>query len=170
MGDNPSRFKYCGDDCPAESVSWEDAQEFISKLNQMEGINKYRLPTEAEWEYACRAETKTQFFNGDCISIDQANYDGSNLGKNCPKGEYRGKTIKAGSFQPNAWGLYDMHGNVSEWVQDWYGIIPLIQHPIQKDLMKENTGCFAVVRGSTIRRTHDQRIALGAILTHATKL
>jgi formylglycine-generating enzyme required for sulfatase activity len=86
MGNNPSGFKDCGDDCPVESVSWEDAQKFISKLNQMEGTEKYRLPTEAEWEYACRAETKTPFFTGDCISTDQANYDGNYPAKNCPKG------------------------------------------------------------------------------------
>jgi formylglycine-generating enzyme required for sulfatase activity len=90
----------------------------------MEGTNKYRMPTEAEWEYACRAETQTPFFTGNCISTDQANYNGNFPGKNCPKGQYRGKTIKAGSFQPNAWGLYDMHGNVWEWVQDWYGDYP----------------------------------------------
>jgi formylglycine-generating enzyme required for sulfatase activity len=120
MGDNPSYFKDCGDDCPVEKVSWVDAQEFISKLNQMEGTNKYRLPTEAEWEYACRAGTTTPFFTGDCISTDQANYNGNYPGENCPKGQYREKTVKVGSFQPNAWGLYDMHGNVYEWCQDWY--------------------------------------------------
>jgi formylglycine-generating enzyme required for sulfatase activity len=124
MGDNPSHFKDCGDDCPVESVSWYDAQEFISKLNQMEGTNKYRLPTEAEWEYACRVETKTPFFTGDCISTDQANYNDNYPAINCPKVKYRAKTVKVGSFQPNAWGLYDMHGNVREWVQDWYGGYP----------------------------------------------
>ena len=124
MGDNRSYFRVCGDDCPVEKVSWNDAQKFIGKLNQMEGINSYRLPTEAEWEYACRAQTTTSFFTRACISTDQANYDGNYPGKNCPKGEYRGKAVKAGSFQPNAWGLYDMHGNVWEWVQDWYGDYP----------------------------------------------
>jgi formylglycine-generating enzyme required for sulfatase activity len=124
MGDNPSRFKDCGNDCPVEQVSWNDVQKFISKLNKMEGINKYRLPTEAEWEYACRAETTTPFFTGECISTDQANYNGNNPGNNCPKGQFREKTVKVGSFQPNAWGLYDMHGNVYEWVQDWYGDYP----------------------------------------------
>jgi len=122
--DNPSRFKDCGDDCPVEQVSWDDAQKFIEKLNKREGTNIYRLPTEAEWEYACRAETTTPFFTGQCISTDQANYDGNHPGKNCPKGEYRGKTVKVGSFQPNAWGLYDMHGNAWEWVQDWHGDYP----------------------------------------------
>jgi formylglycine-generating enzyme required for sulfatase activity len=121
---NPSDFKDCGNDCPVEMVSWNMAQQFISKLNQREGTNKYRLPTEAEWEYACRAETTTPFFTGECISTDQANYNPSYPGKNCPKGDYRDKTVKVGSFQPNAWGLYDMHGNVYEWCQDWYSDYP----------------------------------------------
>jgi len=124
MKDNPSNFKNCGDDCPVENVSWSDAQEFIRKLNELEGTNKYRLPTEAEWEYACRAETMTPFFTGQCISTDQANYKGTSPGENCPKGEWREKTVKVGSFQPNSWGLYDMHGNVYEWCQDWYGEYP----------------------------------------------
>jgi formylglycine-generating enzyme required for sulfatase activity len=124
MGDNPSYFKDCGDDCPVEQVSWDDAQKFIRKLNHIEGTNKYRLPTEAEWEYACRAGTTTPFFTGECISTDQANYNGSSPGENCPKGQYRRKTVKVGSFQPNAWGLYDMHGNVREWCQDWFGDYP----------------------------------------------
>ena len=124
MGNNPSHFKDCGDDCPVERVSWNDAQKFISKLNQMEGTNTYRLPSEAEWEYACRAGTTTPFFTGWCISTDQANYSGTIRLKNCPRGEYRQKAIKVGSFQPNAWGLYDMHGNVYEWVQDRYGDYP----------------------------------------------
>jgi formylglycine-generating enzyme required for sulfatase activity len=124
MGNNASRFEDCGDDCPVERVSWNDAQKFISKLNQMEGTTKYRLPTEAEWEYACRAGTKTPFFTGDCISTDQANYHAEYPTKNCPKGQYREKTVKVASFKPNAWGLYDMHGNVWEWCQDWYGDYP----------------------------------------------
>ena len=116
MGDNPSRFKECGDDCPVEKVSWDDTQKFISKLNQMEGTNKYRLPTEAEWEYACRAGTATVFSFGN--EVDKL-------------GEYAwywdnsvGKTKPVGKRQPNAWGLYDMHGNVWEWCQDWYGDYP----------------------------------------------
>ncbi len=124
MGNNPSRFNKCGEDCPVEQVSWDMAQQFISKLNQMEDTNKYRLPTEAEWEYVCRSGTTTPFFTGDCISTDQANFSGNYPGKNCPNGNYRGKTVKVGNFQPNTWGLYDMHGNVWEWVQDWYGDYP----------------------------------------------
>ena len=141
MGSNPSRFKNCGDDCPVEQVSWDDAQEFIRKLNQKERTDKYRLPTEAEWEYACRAGTTTPFYTGDRISTDQANYNGLDIfkgiqkyqpsdenrkkpsesdAKYSPFGENRGKTVEVGSFPPNPWGLYNMHGNVSEWCQNRY--------------------------------------------------
>lgn len=122
MGNNPSSFK--GDNLPVEQVSWNDCQEFIRKLNSHEGGNKYRLPTEAEWEYACRAGTATPFYTGDCISTDQANYDGNYPVPGCSKGRYRQTTIEAASFSPNAWGLYDMHGNVWEWCRDWYGDYP----------------------------------------------
>jgi sulfatase modifying factor 1 len=125
MGKNPSAFKECGDDCPVENISWDDAQKFISKLNQIESTNKYRLPTEAEWEYACRAKTTTPFFTGMCISGYQANYDSYYQDENCPsEAPWRGTTVKVGSFLPNAWGLYDMHGNVWEWVEDWHGDYP----------------------------------------------
>jgi formylglycine-generating enzyme required for sulfatase activity len=123
MGSNPSSFSSCGDDCPVENVSWNDIQEFIKKLNR-KGEGTYRLPTEAEWEYAARAETTTPFASGKCLNSDQANYDGNYPLTGCPKGEYRQKTVRVGSFAPNAWGLYDMHGNVWEWCQDWYGGYP----------------------------------------------
>lgn len=125
MGSNPSKFKNCGDDCPVETVSWDDVQEFIRKLNRREGGNKYRLPTEAEWEYAARAGTDTPFAFGHCLSTDQANYNGNNPLSGCSKGVYRKGTISVASFQPNSWGLYDMHGNVWEWCQDWFGNYPL---------------------------------------------
>ncbi|MFO7667715.1 MAG: SUMF1/EgtB/PvdO family nonheme iron enzyme [Desulfobacterales bacterium] len=124
MGNNPSYFKNCGDDCPVEQVSWDDAHEFIKKLNQKESGEYYRLPTEAEWEYAARAGTKTPFNTGNCIPTDQANYDGNYPLSSCSKGEYRKTTVKTGSFSPNAWGLYDMHGNVWKWCQDWKGDYP----------------------------------------------
>jgi len=122
MGSNPSHFKGC-DDCPVETVSWDDAQAYLKKLNQLTGNRYgYRLLSEAEWEYACRAGTTTPFSTGQTITADQANFD------------YRKrilfffttetypeiKTTMVGSFQPNAWGLYDMHGNVAEWVEDVY--------------------------------------------------
>jgi formylglycine-generating enzyme required for sulfatase activity len=127
MGNNPSRFKDCADcpDCPVENVFWNDVQKFINKLNQRPDNDKiYRLPTEAEWEYACRAGTDTPFFFGKCLSTDQANYDGNYPLSGCKKGKYRQKTTPVASFKPNSWGLYDMHGNVWEWCQDWYGTYP----------------------------------------------
>lgn len=122
MGNNPSQFK--GNNRPVENVSWNDCQEFIRKLNRQEGGNKYRLSTEAEWEYACRAGTTTPFYTGNCISTDQANYNGNYPMPECSKGRYRKKTIEVASFPPNAWGLYDMHGNVWEWCQDWFADYP----------------------------------------------
>jgi len=124
MGKNPSHFNDCGDDCPVEKVSWYDIREYIKKLNQLESTGKYRLPTEAEWEYACRAGKKAPFSFGNCLSAAQANYDGNYPLSGCSKGQYRKKTIPVASLAPNDWGLYDMHGNVSEWCQDRYGNYP----------------------------------------------
>ena len=121
MGNNPSYFKNCGDECPVEQVSWDDCQEFIKSLNGMGKNDVYRLPTEAEWEYACRAGTTTPFSFGDSLSTDEANYDGSHSHKGYPKGKWRKKPTPVGDFPSNSWGLYDMHGNVWEWCQDWYG-------------------------------------------------
>jgi len=124
MGSNPSSFISCGDNCPVEKVSWNDCQEFLRKLNKKEETNKYRLPTEAEWEYACRAGTTTPFNTGNCLSANEANYDGNYPYMGCSRGQYRKKTVSVASFSPNTWGLYDMHGNVWEWCSDWYGDYP----------------------------------------------
>jgi len=118
MGTNPSKFK--GDNLPVEQVSWNDVQEFIGKLNARGDGYTYRLPSEAEWEYACRAGTTTAFSFGDSLSSSQANFDGNYPYGGAAKGVYRVKTTPVGSFQPNSFGLYDMHGNVWEWCEDWY--------------------------------------------------
>jgi formylglycine-generating enzyme required for sulfatase activity/tRNA A-37 threonylcarbamoyl transferase component Bud32 len=115
---NPSNFK--GDDLPVEKVSWDDAREFCARLSRVTGRN-YRLPSEAEWEYACRAGTTTPFYFGETITPDLVNYEGDSPYASALKGTYRAKTTAVGSFPPNAFGLYDMHGNVWEWCQDvWH--------------------------------------------------
>jgi formylglycine-generating enzyme required for sulfatase activity len=119
MGNNSSNFKNCPE-CPVEQVSWNDAKEFIKKLNSLQNKYFYRLPSEAEWEYTVRAGTKTAFAFGDSLSSKQANFDGNYPYGGAAKGEYKGKTTPVGSYAPNAWGLYDMHGNVWEWCEDIY--------------------------------------------------
>jgi len=116
MGSNPSQLNSCGDDCPVETVSWNDVQEFIRKLNSMEGTERYRLPTEAQWEFAARAGTTTRFHTGNSEEdLSRAGWYGGNSGFS---------THPVGQKTSNAWGLYDMHGNVFEWVQDWKGGYP----------------------------------------------
>ncbi|MBO3457449.1 SUMF1/EgtB/PvdO family nonheme iron enzyme [Aetokthonos hydrillicola Thurmond2011] len=128
MGKNPSNFK--GEKHPVEQVSWDDAIAFCAELSKTTG-KTYRLPSEAEWEYACRGWTTTPFYFGETITTDLANYRGTdwnnsgtvyngNYGQG-PKGIYRQETTEVGKFPPNACGLYDMHGNIWEWCQDtWH--------------------------------------------------
>lgn len=131
MGKNPSHFKDCGDSCPVENINRREIREFISKLNSKTG-KTYRLPSEAEWEYAARAGTATFFHTGDIISTMEANFhDWGNYLNGTSNGAYRGTATRAGSFREtttsvdsfdaNAFGLHDIHGNVWEWVQDcWH--------------------------------------------------
>ncbi len=118
MGKNPSHFP--GKKRPVEKVSWNDAVEFCLRLSQKTG-QTYRLPSEAEWEYAARAGTTTPFYFGETITTDLVNYNGNHIYASAPKGKYRQQTTDVGIFPPNAFGLYDMHGNVWEWCQDiWH--------------------------------------------------
>jgi formylglycine-generating enzyme required for sulfatase activity len=122
MGENPSHFK--GLERPVENVSWEDVQGFIARLNERVSGLEVRLPTEAEWEYACRAGTKTPFWFGDQITPEQANYDGNYPYAGGKKGVYREETVEVKALPANGWGLYQMHGNVWEWCADWYSEYP----------------------------------------------
>ena len=122
VGDNPSKFQ--GDQRPVERVSWDDAQKFVDQLNnEIPGL-ELDLPTEAQWEYACRAGTTTPFFFGENISTDQVNYDGNHPYADGEKGAYRKETVDVKTLSCNDWGLYQMHGNVGEWCQDWLGDYP----------------------------------------------
>ncbi len=143
VGRNPSMHASGGASCPVENVSWEEAVAFCNKLSDKDGLPRcyktdglvpelaagctgYRLPTEAEWEYAARAGTTSPFSTGSCISsLDQANYDGRYPLAGCDIGKTRSKTVSVGTFAANALGLFDMCGNVSEWVWDLYGDYPL---------------------------------------------
>jgi len=121
MGSDPSEFK--GDDLPVESVSWDDVQEFIGKLNRAGGLPEgwqWSLPTEAQWEYACRAGTTTIFSFGNSLTLRQANFGEAIRNGGAGKGASLEKTSRVGSYTANTWGLYDMHGNVWEWCSDWH--------------------------------------------------
>ena len=132
MGKNPSTTK--GAKLPVTNVSWEDCQEFIKKLNAKTD-GGYRLPTEAEWDYACRAGTTTAYSFGDKITPKDANYLDSKIGK----------PVAVGSYKPNAFGLFDMHGNVWEWCEDWHGEYPFAV----TDPKGPATGNRRVIRGGS---------------------
>lgn len=118
------RSKFKGDDNPVENVEWLKAKQFCQRLTarseEQSAGRKYRLPTEAEWEYACRAGTSTTFCFGDSLSADQANFNGNYPAGDGAPGKYLRQTAPVGSYQPNSFGLHDVHGNVAEWCADWY--------------------------------------------------
>ena len=141
-GDNPSAFQ--GEDRPVEQVSFDNVTLFLSKLNELVPGLVACLPTEAQWEYACRAGTTTPFSFSDTITTAQVNYDGNHPYGDSPKGKHRKKTVDVKTLPPNAWGLYEMHGNVWEWCRDCYG---LYSPETQFDPSGADTGSGRVLRG-----------------------
>lgn len=146
MGDNPSHFKALGDNFPVENINWHEAQTFIRLLNELNPPYRFALPTEAQWEYACRAGTSTPFNTGENLSSDDANYDGRYPYRKFPKGHYRNQPTAVGSFPANGWGLHDMHGNVWEWCADWF-----CEYPAEpaKDPFGECETDLKVIRGGS---------------------
>ncbi|WP_414552715.1 caspase, EACC1-associated type [Anabaena sp. CCY 0017] len=165
---DPSKFK--GANRPVECVSWDDAVEFCARLSQKTG-KTYRLPSEAEWEYACRAGTTTPFYFGETITTDLANYHGNYTYNSSPKGEYRQQTTDVGKFPANPFGLYDMCGNIWEWCQDeWHenynnapadGSAWLSGNDNQTHLLRGGSwdcnpkNCLSASRGSNCRAERD---------------
>jgi uncharacterized protein (TIGR02996 family) len=164
-GDNPSYFCATGEgkeavagmdtsDFPVEKVSWEDAQAFLEDLaarpDEKEKGWPYRLPGEAEWEYACRggASSSTPFCFGSSLSSAQANFNGNYPYGDAGKGPWLERTTPVGSYRPNAFGLYDLHGNVWEWCEDWYAEDYYAHSPAQDPLGPSN-GSYRVVRGGS---------------------
>lgn len=145
-GDNPIDFK--NDDLPIKMVSWEDTKEFIIKINSLAENLNFRLPTETEWEYACRAGTEMPFSFGETISSEQVNFNGSYPYGGNKKSEYRRKSVAVRSLPCNDWGLFEMHGNVWEWCEDWYGEYEANSEMII-DPCGPNTGTYRVLRGGS---------------------
>jgi formylglycine-generating enzyme required for sulfatase activity len=138
MGRN--RSGYGSDNNPVENVSWDEVQEFIRELNQKEGINRYRLPTEAEWEYAARAGSETRYsFGDDRVQLGRYAWYSYSFGSG---------TRPVGQRQPNAWGLYDVHGNVLEWVSDWYDADYYLKSS-SIDPYGPSSGSYRVIRGGS---------------------
>lgn len=146
MGDNPSHFKALGDRFPVENINWHEAQIFIQRLNALNPQYRFALPTEAQWEYACRAGTSTPFNTGENLSTADANYDGRYPYREFPQGRYRDQPTVVGSFPANDWGLHDMHGNVWEWCEDWFCEYP--SEPA-KDPLGECETDLKVIRGGS---------------------
>jgi len=142
---DPSNFK--GDNLPVECVSWNHAQEFCARLSR-KASKAYRLPSEAEWEYACRGGTTTPFYFGETISTELANYDGNSTYGSGAKRKYREKTTEVGKFPANPCGLYDMYGNLWEWCEDeWHE--NYINAPTDGSAWLESTSSYISLRGGS---------------------
>jgi formylglycine-generating enzyme required for sulfatase activity len=155
MGVNPSRFQGAaggGPEHPAECVSWDEAAEFCARLAALpaEAGRTYRLPTEAEWEYACRAGAGTPFHYGEALSAREACLDGRHPYGGGARGPSAPRTARVGSYPPNAFGLYDMHGNVWEWCADWYDA-DYYQRSPRQDPAGPPASEYRVLRGGSWR-------------------
>lgn len=151
-GETPSYFEECGACCPVENVSWEDVQDFIMLLNIFDEKYRYRLPTEAEWEYAARSGIDGPYSFGRCLTSFHANiyqaYGQTETSTRCESGRSYGKTIPVASLEMNSWGLYDMYGNVAEWCQDFFGERPELHKHVIDPIGPEN-GFGRVIRGGS---------------------
>ena len=141
----PCRFK--GDELPVERVSWKDAQTFCDKLSDKTG-RRYHLPSETQWEYACRAGTSTPFSFGETLTVEVANFNGEHTYREEPRGFYFHATNQGGKFPPNAFGLYDMHGNLWEWCADNW-LDDYSSSPRDETAYRSHTNQFRVVRGGS---------------------
>jgi formylglycine-generating enzyme required for sulfatase activity len=148
MKGNPSSFRHCGLDCPVDRIDYRWIPYYLEKLNKLELGISYRLPTEAEWEYAARAGSTTRYHNGNCLTNTSANVSGQHQLADCQTFANSSGPTPVASYPPNAWGLYDMHGNVWELCQDWYAPYPLTQ---SSDPKGPDEGSYKVLRGGSWR-------------------
>jgi len=153
MGSDPPQEQENGDE-PAKGITWWEAMKFVEKLDAL-GEGGWRLPTEVEWEYACRAGTTTAFAFGDRITPEQANFRGDLPYADTEKGLNRGDVVPVRSFPPNAWGFYDMHGNVWEWCSDLYLVHPgRTEPPLDPGASRSMRGGAYTSRGDQLRSAY----------------